>query len=229
MSDDPESDAKYPVRSFDKHRIEALIDGIFAVALTLLVLDIKLPEDVIYATNEALWQRLLALERHLTIYAITFLVIGIYWVAHHVQFHYVRYTDRRLLWINLLFLFLISFLPFATDLVGDHKQLVLPCMIYGLTLLATSGASYLHLRYLDRHAYLATPDLTPVIVRMLMRRIALFTVVPAVSMLIALFNTHLALYAYLLLACVHFLPARIDERIQPHVEPRRRSDDAEHP
>jgi hypothetical protein len=61
VSDDPESDAQYPVRSFDKHRIEALIDGIFAVALTLLVLDIKLPEDVLYASNEALWQRLLGL------------------------------------------------------------------------------------------------------------------------------------------------------------------------
>src|SRR5438045_8938069 len=109
-----ESGSQLPHRGFEKNRIEALIDGIFAVALTLLVLDIKLPENVAYPTNEALWSRLVELQRHFAIYAISFIVIGIYWVAHHVQFHYVRYTDRRLIWINLLFLLLLSFLPFLS-------------------------------------------------------------------------------------------------------------------
>ena len=92
-----EKPSQFPLRGFEKNRIEALIDGIFAVALTLLVLDIKLPEGVTYTTNEALWNRLVGLERHFVIYAISFVVIGIYWVAHNVQFHYVRYTDRRLI------------------------------------------------------------------------------------------------------------------------------------
>ena len=205
--------SQFPLRGFEKNRIEALIDGIFAVALTLLVLDIKLPEGMTYATNEALWNRLLSLERHFAIYAISFIVIGIYWVAHHVQFHYVRYTDRRLIWINMLFLLLISFLPFATDLVGDHEDLVLPCEIYGVTLLLLSGLSYLHLRYLSRHPYLATPELTPLAVQLIKRRIALFTAIPSLSMVIALFNTHLALLAYLLILTAHFLPARIDEHL----------------
>ena len=205
--------SQFPLRGFEKNRIEALIDGIFAVALTLLVLDIKLPEGMTYATNEALWNRLLSLERHFAIYAISFIVIGIYWVAHRVQFHYVRYTDRRLIWINMLFLLLISFLPFATDLVGDHEDLVLPCEIYGVTLLLLSGLSYLHLRYLSRHPYLATPELTPLAVRLIKRRIALFTAIPALSMVIALFNTRLALLAYLLILTAHFLPARIDETL----------------
>ena len=209
MDDEPQ----FPLRGFQKNRIEALIDGIFAVALTLLVLDIKLPEGVPYATNEELWNRLVQLERHFAIYAISFIVIGIYWVAHHVQFHYVRFTDRRLIWINMLFLLLISFLPFATDLVGDHEDLVLPCEIYGVTLLLLSGLSYLHLRYLSRHPYLATPELTPLAGRLITRRIALFTAIPALSMVIALFNTRLALLAYLLILTAHFLPARIDETL----------------
>jgi uncharacterized membrane protein len=208
-----ETASQFALRGFEKNRIEALIDGIFAVALTLLVLDIKLPENVAYATNEALWNRLVGLERHFAIYAISFIVIGIYWVSHHVQFHYVRYTDRRLIWINMLFLLLISFLPFATDLVGDHEDLVLPCEIYGVTLLLLSGLSYLHLRYLSRHPYLATPELTPLAVQLIKRRIALFTVIPALSMALAVFNTRLALVAYLLILTAHFLPARIDEHL----------------
>jgi uncharacterized membrane protein len=206
-----------PLRGFEKNRMEALIDGIFAVALTLLVLDIKLPEGVSYPSNEALWNRLLGLERHFVIYAISFIVIGIYWVAHHVQFHYVRYTDRRLIWINMLFLLLISFLPFATDLVGDHEELTLPCEIYGVTLLMLSALSYVHLRYLARHPYLATPELNSVAVKLLKRRIGVFALVPLLSMVTAFYNTRLALFVYLLIATAHFLPGRIDEYRATHV------------
>src|SRR5438445_13799201 len=99
--------SQFPLRGFEKNRIEALIDGIFAVALTLLVLDIKLPEGMTYATNEALWTRLLSLERHFAIYALSFIVIGIYWVPPHVPFHYVRYTDGPLIWINAPFVLMI--------------------------------------------------------------------------------------------------------------------------
>src|SRR5437899_9311451 len=182
--------SQFPLRGFEKNRIEALIDGIFAVALTLLVLDIKLPEGMTYATNEALWNRLLSLERHFAIYAISFIVIGIYWVAHHVQFHYVRYTDRRLIWINMLFLLLISFLPFATDLVGDHEELILPCEIYGVTLLLLSALSYVHLRYLSRHPHLATGELTAVAVKLMRRRIALFVLLSVLNSLIAYYHSY---------------------------------------
>ena len=208
-----EAGAEHLVRGLEKNRIEALIDGIFAVALTLLVLDIKLPDGEMYATSSALWERLVTLERHFAIYAISFIVIGVFWVAHHVQFHYVRYTDRRLIWINMMFLLLISFVPFTTDLVGDHKDLELPCEIYGLTLLALIGLSYVHLRYLARHPLLATPELTPQAVWLVKRRIGYFAAIPVVSMAIAFYSTHLSLYVYLLLACVHFLPARIDEQL----------------
>ena len=212
-----EPGARLPVRGFEKNRMEALIDGIFSVALTLLVLDIKLPDGETYATNTDLWNRLLSLERHFVIYAISFIVIGIYWVAHHVQFHYVRYTDRRLIWINMMFLLLISFLPFATDLVGDHPELVLPIEIYGVTLLLLSAMSYLHLRYLYRHPYLATADLTSVAVKLLKKRIALFTLIPMFSMAMAFYNTRVALFVYLLILTAHFLPAHIDEYRATHI------------
>jgi uncharacterized membrane protein len=206
-------------RGFEKNRLEALIDGIFSVALTLLVLDIKLPERATFATNADLWQQLLLFERHFAIYVITFIVIGIYWIGHHLQFHYVRYTDRRLIWINMLFLLLISFLPFATDMVGDHAELILPCEIYGLTLLVLSFVSYIHVRYLTRHPHLASPDLTPVAAGLLKRRIALFTLIPVLSMALAFYSTRIALYVYVLLAAAHFIPGRIDEHIiaQPAV------------
>lgn len=201
------------VRGFEKNRLEALADGIFAVALTLLVLDIKLPDNIASASNDDLWTRLAALERHFAIYVISFVVIAMYWVSHHIQFHFVRYTDRRLIWINLIYLLLVSFVPFSTDLVGDHPALILPCWIYGLTLLALSGVSYTHVDYLARHPFLATSHLSPAIEGLLKRRIVIFTVVPVLSMLVALYSTRLSLYCYVLLLAAHFFSTAIDEHV----------------
>ena len=201
------------LRGFEKSRFEALIDGIFAVALTLLVLDIKLPENIAYPTDDALWLRLISLERHFLIYAISFAVIAMYWIGHHIQFHFVRYTDRPLIWINLLYMLLISFLPFATDLIGDNQDLVLPCEIYGLALLSINGMSCLSLDYLSRHTYLASPELNPTVVRLIKTRIGVLSLVPLASMLVAFYSTHASIYVYLPLALSHFFRGRIDEHI----------------
>jgi TMEM175 potassium channel family protein len=201
------------VRGFEKNRLEALADGIFAVALTLLVLDIKLPETVTYQSNDELWRRLLDLERHFAIYVISFVVIGMYWISHHIQFHFIRYTDRKLIWINLFYLLLISFVPFATDLVGDHEDLVLPVEIYGLTLLGLSAFSYMHLEYLLHHPYLTSREFTPDVCGLIKRRVLMFTLIPISSMVIAFWTTRIALYTYLLLVLAHFFTGPVDERI----------------
>ena len=205
----------------EKNRVEALVDGIFAVALTLLVLDIKLPEDVEIVTHDALVSKLIGLERHFVIYAISFVVIGMYWINHHIQFHFVTRTNRTLMWINLLYALLISFLPFSTDLIGDHKELVLPCVIYGVTLLSLSATSYVNLQYISRHPELASPDLTPEVVGILDRRIAFFALVSMLSIAVAFYSTRLALYVYFLYVVAHFIPGTIDAHLAQHPDRRR--------
>ena len=137
-------------------------------------------------------------------------VLDMYWINHHIQFHFVVRTNRGLIWINLFFLLLVSFLPFATDLIGDHKELMLPCEIYGITLLALSATGFVHIAYLSRHPELASKELTPRVTRVMMRRIAFFSLLPLLSMLAALVSTHAAVYVYLLLVVAHFLPGRVD-------------------
>ena len=83
------------IRGLEKNRLEALIDGVFAVALTLLVLDLKLPEDIAPASDAELWSYMLGLERHFVIYVISFVVIGMYWITHHMQFHFVAAPIAR--------------------------------------------------------------------------------------------------------------------------------------
>lgn len=200
-------------RGLEKNRIEALVDGVFAVALTLLVLDIRLPEGMAAPTDAALAAQLATLERHFVIYVVTFIVVGVYWINHHIQFHFIERTNRTLIWINLAYLMIVSFLPFATDLVGDHEKLVLPCEIYGITLLALTTTSLSHIQYLSHHPELTSDEFTDEVAALLRRRSALFAVLPIVSMSVAFVNTRAAIYAYVLLGALHFLPGRIDHRI----------------
>jgi len=205
------SGARAPVGgSFGTTRIEALADGIFAVAMTLLVLDVKLPDGEYYSTNHALLVRLLSFEHAYAIYFVSFIVLGMFWVAHHAAFHYIRYVDRTLLWINLVFLFVITSVPFGTDLLGSQNALTFPYLYYGSKVLVLCGILIGQLAYLRRHPELAQPSLTGTVARQIVRRTAIFALVPVLSMVAVFYNTRLALYLYFLLPVVHFLPGRTD-------------------
>ena len=195
---------------FGTSRIEALADGIFAVAMTLLVLDVKLPGGESFSTDAALLERVLSLEHTFIIYFISFVVLGMFWVGHHAQFHYIRYVDHTLLWLNLLFLFFITSVPFATDLLGDHNQLRLPYLYYAFKLLLLAGLLIAQIAYLRRHPELAQPSLTREVARRIVLRAALFATIPLLSIAAVFYNTRLALYLYFLLLVVHFLPGRIE-------------------
>jgi len=208
-------------RGLAKSRVEALADGIFAVAMTLLVLDIKSPEQRSFASNGEIISYLVQLEHSFAMYAISFVVLGIFWIGHHVLFHFVRHMDRRLLWINLGFLLLITLVPFSTDLLGDHGHLSLPALVYGINLLALGALLVLHLRYLARHPHLATDELTPAAVKHMYREARVYGLVPLLSIAVSFYSPRLGMYLYLLLAIPVLGPSRMDRLAQPPAHGRR--------
>ena len=197
-------------RGMGKNRIEALTDGIFAVAMTLLVLDIKPPVHLRFETNEALVDHLSVLEHNFVMYAISFVVLAMFWLGHHLQFHFVRHVDRQLLWINLLFLLLAVVVPFSTNLVGDHVHLQLPVVLYAVNLLVLTVLLFLQLRHLAASPHLMAPDLTREAITHLNRQLLVFGVVPVVSIAASFYSPRLGMYLYALLAVPAFLPGRID-------------------
>src|SRR5215216_2093864 len=98
-------------------RIVNFSDGVFAIVITLLVLDIRVPNIPEGLVSQELLSRILALEPKFLSYVISFLVIAIYWQVHHRVFRPIRSYDSTLLWLNFLFLMAISFLPFPTSLL----------------------------------------------------------------------------------------------------------------
>src|SRR5918997_5353709 len=114
-------------------RIIFFSDADFAIVITILVLDIRVPDIPPDLVAQELPGQILDLEPKFLSYVISFLVIAIYWQAHHRVFRPIRSYDSTLLWLNFLFLMAISFLPFPTSLLGEYSEEQLSVVIYAAT------------------------------------------------------------------------------------------------
>ena len=113
-------------------RAEAFSDGVFAIVITLLILTVKTPGSGPLAHSlERLWPSYLA-------YVVSFLTIGIIWVNHHTMFRHFAYLDRTMLFLNVLFLMVVAFIPFPTQVVAEHLRTGADrraaALLYGITL-----------------------------------------------------------------------------------------------
>ncbi|MBA3778469.1 MAG: DUF1211 domain-containing protein [Chloroflexi bacterium] len=123
-----------PPGTLGTQRIEALTDGVFAIAMTLLVLELRLPE---VESDASLAEALIHLAPRIAGYVLSFLVLGAYWLGLHTQYTVLRGADRVLIWITVVFLMLISAVPFTTSLLSEHSSRPIAPAIYGLHLTAT--------------------------------------------------------------------------------------------
>ncbi len=116
-------------------RVAALSDGVFAVAMTLLVLDLKTPAAALVHDDASLAVALLHLAPRLLVFMLSFLTLGIFWMGQQAQLNYLDRADRDLTWLHLLFLFLICLMPFSTALMAEFITLRLALALYWVNIL----------------------------------------------------------------------------------------------
>lgn len=127
-----ETNAEEKTVGFGKNRIEALTDGIFAIAMTLLVLGIEVPQN---QPGLSATQVLIDLIPDFFHYALAFIVVAILWVLHHEQFHHIRAIDRKMLWINILALLFIALVPFSSNYTDTFVLEPAPAIFFSINLL----------------------------------------------------------------------------------------------
>jgi uncharacterized membrane protein len=118
----------------NKNRLEAFSDGVLAIIITIMILEIKAPEDPSFDSLKPLIPVFLS-------YVLSFVYIGIYWNNHHHMFQVVKKVSGSILWSNLFLLFWLSLIPFATSWIGSQHFAAVPMSVYGFILLM-SGFSY---------------------------------------------------------------------------------------
>jgi TMEM175 potassium channel family protein len=132
-----------------KGRLEAFSDGVFAVAITLLVLELNVP------AGDHLWHQLKEEWPSFAAFFVSFWVIGIIWVNHHGVFDHLKRADRGVLYLNLLVLLTVVFIPFSTALIAEHLKSgadeQVAALVYSLAFLALAIAFGLLWTYITRH------------------------------------------------------------------------------
>jgi uncharacterized membrane protein len=191
----------------DLERLKTLADGVFAVAMTLLVLDLRLPGGG--GSNGDLWSALGDLGPQLAAYALSFTMLGTFWLAEHTLLRQCDDSDRPLVWGCLAFLFFVTTLPFTASVLADHTDLALAVGLYWLNL-AMLGAC---LGWQLVHAVRAGLDHERAAFVLVRRRLVLAQALYAVSALLALASPQLAIGALALTQLFFVVSPRLPWRV----------------
>ena len=185
-----------------KSRLEAFSDGVIAILITIMVLELSAPEGATLATLRPLLPVFLS-------YVLSYIYVGIYWNNHHHLFQVVRKINGRVLWANLHLLFWLSLVPFATAWMGENNFAAWPVALYGVVLLLAAVAYFLLTR-----ALLAVHDEDSTLARALGNdfkgRVSLL--IYAIAIVAVVINPWLSFALYVLVAVIWLIPDRRIER-----------------
>lgn len=188
-----------------KGRLEAFSDGVFAILITIMVLELHAPEGNTFGALKPLLPKFIS-------YILSFTYVAIYWNNHHHLFQIVEHINGKVLWYNTLLLFCLSLVPFVTAWMGENHFSASPVALYGIVLLMCAIAYYVLLHSLLKIHH---PD------SLLAKSIGndfkgkISVVIYAVGILISFYNSSLSFALYCFVAAIWFIP---DKRIEKRVK-----------
>ena len=192
-----------------KNRLETLVDGIFAIAMTLLVLGINPPKPQPDLAPAVLPGMIYDLIPQVFLFVVAFLVLALFWLGHHRQFHFVHKIDPALLWINILILIAIVFVPFSTDIAGDYPFVLSAVLLFHANMLVAGLLFAFQWRHICRHEHLCEPVPDEKIVRHWYLRSLLVPAVAVIAGVVAMVSPLLSLLTYFILPAGTILLHRI--------------------
>jgi len=188
----------------EKGRLEAFSDGVFAIIITIMVLELKVPQKTDLAALMAIWPVFLG-------YVMSFVYVGIYWNNHHHMFQAAETVNGAILWANMNLLFWLSLIPFVTDWMGENHFAKLPVTCYGIILIMNAISYTVLAIALIRH-HGKDSLLAKAVGKDTKGKISLAIYAAAIA--ISWFNSTISVVLYGIVACTWFIPdKRIERRI----------------
>lgn len=189
-------------------RLAALSDGLFAFGMTLLVLDLKVPEAVTVHSEAQLAGGLADSAEHLVVFAMSFLTLGIFWTGQQTQLSQFARGNRNLGWIHLAFLFAVALVPFTTKLLAEFISYRLALVIYWMNILALGAALYASWRYAMR-AGLVKAEITAEISCAIERRIIIAQALYAIGALACVWHPYVSIAIIIALQLYYAIAPRL--------------------
>jgi uncharacterized membrane protein len=181
-------------------RILAFSDGVFAIVITLLVLEITVPAVTSAELLPALRELLPAIAAHV----VTFALLGVYWIGHHAVFTLIKRYDRPFLWLNLLYLFFVASMPFPTALVIHYNDQLISYIIYCSVLIMAGLSANLLWHYASKNGRLLGEHVSGDAIAITNRRLMLVPIVYLLALLTAFINLNIT-KVFLVLAILFFV------------------------
>ena len=186
-------------------RIEALSDGIFAIAMTILILSFEtVSNQPGQIREEDLLEMLLGMWPDLLHYMESFIVLGVFWYQHHRQFHYIRRVDRGLLVLNIGALMFIGLIPFSTVMVSDFGDSFVVAALFEINLLIAGIVYFLHWLYASRENRLIDPSVDPCVIRFYSKRNFIIPAVSLCAIALSYFSPRVGLITYFAVPAILF-------------------------
>jgi len=190
------------------NRIEAFSDGVFAIVITLLIFQIQIPE----VNNKADWKELFYALYNLAPkflgYVTSFFFVAVFWISHHQFFNTLNFSKRGLLWLNNLFLFFVTFIPFPTGVLGAYHENLTAVIFFGLTFFAAS-LTYAILRWYGWESNETSDKFDHNSLRNAMRFSFLLPLLYLIGIIVALFNLPIAILIYFLTPILLIKPIKL--------------------
>ncbi|MFZ0300743.1 MAG: TMEM175 family protein [Candidatus Sulfotelmatobacter sp.] len=178
-------------------RIAALSDGIFSVAMTLLVLDLRIPAAEAIHSEQDLRHALIALSPRLVIFLMSIMTLGIFWVGQQTQLNHFARSDRNLAWIHIAFLCAVSLTPFSTALLAGFIHYRTALLVYWSNIVLLGLTLFWSWHYAT-HANLLRDDVAPEVHPAVIRRIVIAQFLYAAGASLCFINTYYAIAAIVL-------------------------------
>ncbi len=212
---------KYIHTELKTSRVEALSDGIFAIAMTILVLSFEVilhpPSSV---GDEQLMSSLIGLWPDLLHYMESFILLGVFWFLHHQQFHYIKKTDATLVFINILGLMFIGLVPFTTVVVSDYGHLRPASLLFEANLLLAGIVFFFHWIYATKNTRLVDKSLDAEIIKYYKLRNLIIPAISFIAIILSFINARMGVLFFFVVPFVlilfrrkahkHTIPQQVD-------------------
>ena len=192
-------------KEFQLERLILFSDAVFAIAITLLVIEIKIPEiHEKPITDNAVLHKLAELIPKFVGFLVSFLLIGQYWIVHHRMFSFVINFTDRLIWLNIFFLFAIALMPFSTGFYSEYvlRGVVTPVIFYTANIALLGLANFLMWRYLSNKKNNLTENLTPALAKYFSLRALTVPVIFVIFSFVYLYNPTIAFFIPMLIPLI---------------------------
>jgi uncharacterized membrane protein len=156
--------------NISKHRVEALTDGVFAIVMTLLVLEVAVPHLSQSNVANELPNELLKLWPVILSYVTSFIILSMLWITYHYKYFYIKIVNPPLLWITIFYLMSIAFVPFSTSLLGRYGDQQISVIIYGINIIIIGAWSNLDWWYATKNHRMVESDLDSTFIKIMRKR-----------------------------------------------------------